>query len=607
MKLPGWEGKHCAGAKAALIALMLILLPATAQAQAVEGAEKLIGQVLNPVICPSNPDVIAYGRLDRDAQELYLYHRQTGVVSRVEVRQDDADEAVEALFTDLFEDQNLDQFSRYDGQPAWRPRLDAKERQWFAFVSGGHAGFDIHLSYIDAQGRLASEPPIALPFDGLEQFPRWSPDGQQLVFVSGNESGSDLYLALDMGRVLRGGGRAFQPIRLTANPNLEAYPAWSPDGKYIAYQTLTTEDNRQNWGISVVHLDDLGAGSVLQPVRLTSDLSAHDEFKPSWAPDGQHVAFYVSQARVDEPGDNLQQDIGVLGVVKSSGTNRIVRGRPLIGFSPRLAINVIPNENRGPSWMPLDDALLLVHVKRDAGARFPIYATDFLRWQSRQPGYEQELSASFGTQYHRDPVLAALPTGVRVAFVSQEGGANKLQVFDRPGQPGVTRRLTIPVERSRGTALTRSLFVPGLGQLYKGQSTKGLALLAAEAASLGAAFFFLSQVDSGKLDDLEAAYLQSVPLDGACLGNGGQPCQNSAFLAWQDEYDSAESNQTFAIAAFSVAAGLWVFNLIDSAGGFPRTVDRPIRLAKAGAPRAWPHLAYRHGAPHYGLRLQVNF
>ncbi len=244
-----------------------------------------------------------------------------------------------------------------------------------------------------------------------------------------------------MGTVLaRRDSRAFEPVRLTSNPDLEAHPAWAPDGKYVAYQTLSTEDERQNWGISLIHLDDRDAGSILQPVRLTGALSAYDEYKPSWAPDGQHVAFYVSQARVDESGDNLQQDIGILGVVKSSGTDRVVRGRVLSGFSPRLVINVIPHENQGPSWMPLQEALLLVHVKRDAGARFPIYATDFLRWQSRQPGYEQELSSEFGTQYHRDPVLAALPTGVRVAFISQEGGPTSSRSSTGPANPAKTRR-----------------------------------------------------------------------------------------------------------------------------------------------------------------------
>ncbi len=601
------------GASAAWLVLCgigLLLAPAALAQEA--PADRLAGKVQNPAIAPSDPDLVAFERLDADALELYVYHRRTGAVSRVQVRKQERQAPRPATpFTSLFEEQELGRYSRYDAQLAWRPRLDAQERQWFIFVSsGGEAGFDLHLSYVDARGRLATEPPIALSLDGLEQFPQWSPDGQRLVFVSGTERGSDLYLVREMASVLaRRGVRPEQVERLTSNPAEERFPAWSPDGRYVAFQARTLQDGRENWGISLVEVPPRREVSPPQALPLTAELSAFDEYKPSWAPDGEHLAFYVTQARVGDDSDNLQQDIGVLGIVRAA-SGRITRGQVLSGFAPRLALNVVPNDERGPSWMPLPDALLLVHVKRDAAAGFPLYATDFARWRSRQPGYEQLLSQAFGTQIHRDPVLAALPDGVRLAFVSQVGGVNRLQVRDRANQPGMPPvALTIPVERSRGTALTRSLLVPGLGQLYKGQTTKGVLLLAVEAAAVGAAVLFATQVDGGELDALEAAYKRSLPDDTACLNDAGRPCENASFRAWRDAYDSARANQTLALAAAGVAVGVWAFNLIDSAGGFPRTIDKPVRVAGARLrlDDAGPHLAYRAGAPHYGLRLRLTF
>ncbi len=587
---------------ACVLVLGLWLGPAAAQ-----DAAKLTGPVRRPVLCPSNPDLVAYERTARDAQELYLYDKASGTVQQVAAPpSEESAPAAETSFTELFEAAELDRFSRYDGQLTWRPRLDPAGRQWFAFVGGSGSGFDLYLSYVDDRGRLAADPPIHLAFDGLEQFPRWSPDGRTLLFVSGNESGSDLYLLPDV--LIAAGRRGAVPTRLTANPDLEAFPAWSPDGQYVAYQTLTTQEGRRNWGISLVQPDDLNDGSVAVPVPLTDALSAYDEFKPSWSPDGQHMAFYVSQARVDEPdSDNLQQDVAVVGVVRSGRRQRIERGRLLTGFSPRLAVNVIPNEGRGPSWMPAPDALQLVYVKRDAPSRFPLYVTDVQRWLNRQPGYEQPLSTAFGTQYHRDPVLAALPNGVRVAFVSQEGGANRLQVFDRPSPGNAEQAITFPIERRRGTALARSLLVPGLGQFYKGQATRGALFLAAEAVALGAGAYFLTRVDAGRLLDLEAAYLRSVAEPGACPTGTGAPCENEAFQEWQREYDSARTGRTLAALAFGTAAGVWLLNVIDSGAGFPRTVDRPIRIARKTVALPTPQLTLRNGTPHYGLRLHIQF
>ena len=64
-------------------------------------------------------------------------------------------------------------------------------------------------------------------FSGRETQPAFSPDGRQIAFAwdGGKEDNADIYVTLvDAG----------EPFRLTTDPAPEHSPVWSPDGRYIA-------------------------------------------------------------------------------------------------------------------------------------------------------------------------------------------------------------------------------------------------------------------------------------------------------------------------------------------------------------------------------------
>jgi Tol biopolymer transport system component len=101
--------------------------------------------------------------------------------------------------------------------------------------------------------------------------PQQSPDGKRLAF----SAMTHLY-TMD----LPGG----KPQRLTGGNGHEFQPAWSPDGKYIAYVTWSSEGG-QLWKIAA-------AGGT--PVQLSKSLAVYSN--PAWSPDGKRIVLLRGNA-----------------------------------------------------------------------------------------------------------------------------------------------------------------------------------------------------------------------------------------------------------------------------------------------------------------------
>jgi Tol biopolymer transport system component len=99
----------------------------------------------------------------------------------------------------------------------------------------------------------------------------WSPDGTQLTFASNRDGNVEIYVADADGSNQR---------RLTDNGQFDYFPAWSPDGRRIAFGRVETKQ------IYVMNAD---GGDEQQVTRLGNAEN------PSWSPYGTEIAFHSSR------------------------------------------------------------------------------------------------------------------------------------------------------------------------------------------------------------------------------------------------------------------------------------------------------------------------
>jgi len=129
-----------------------------------------------------------------------------------------------------------------------------------------------------------------------EQLPAWSPDGKQIAYVTKRGPDPDRHLNWDIYVIdAREGAEERQVTRFAGadnDPSLDSRPAWSPDGKRIAY--LQQNEDKwiyyAPWSLAVV---DVAGGEVTRPLGADGFHS-----KPRFTPDGTAILALVEESRV---------------------------------------------------------------------------------------------------------------------------------------------------------------------------------------------------------------------------------------------------------------------------------------------------------------------
>ena len=146
-----------------------------------------------------------------------------------------------------------------------------------AYSSDQNGSFEIYVKQLTPGGR-----DIQLTTDGQQNLePAWSPDGQHIAYFSKNRGGIWVVPAM--------GGNPKQLVEFGARP------AWSRDGSMIAFQSGASSDvgTTRAMAPSTIWYVPSDGGTPRQITQQGTPPGGHSS--PAWSPDGKHIAFQTSE------------------------------------------------------------------------------------------------------------------------------------------------------------------------------------------------------------------------------------------------------------------------------------------------------------------------
>ncbi len=305
-------------------------------------------------------------------------------------------------------------------------------RSTIAFVSTRHepaadATVDAQRTWLAAEIYLmdgdGSSPRRVTENAAFDCFPALSPDGTRIVFDSNRLRAEG-----------EGEGEPFNTSHLFVmaadgtgqTPLVRGSSAtWSPDGKQIAFHASASGAGRPinilpgaattDADIFVMNVDDfLTQGKP--PTNITNNPAAIDD-DPDWSPDGRMIVF-TSHAVTDNGDDHATAEIYAIA---ANGT----------GQRTRLSNNA--EEERAAAWSP--DGTRLVFMCRRGGVDFEICVMN-----ADGTGQVQLTDNTIG-----DLTPSWSPDGKQIVFHRRVGGRGQFQLFVINADGTGEKQLTIPL------------------------------------------------------------------------------------------------------------------------------------------------------------------
>jgi TolB protein len=262
-------------------------------------------------------------------------------------------------------------------------------------LTGVPGAFSTRIAYITATG-LGDEQKYELVVADADGFgpqsvvgspepllsPAWSPDGKHLAYVSFEQGNSAIYM-----QNVATGSREL----ISSGKGINGAPSFSPDGQRMAL-TLSRSGNPE------IYVRDMATGRLQQ---ITQHWSIDTE--PVWAPDGRHIYFTSDRG----------------------GRPQIYRVPPGGGSPERVTLE--GDYNARASLSP-DGRRIAVAQGRGNEYRIAVWDLENERFNILTPGTLDE-SPSFA------------PNGSMILYATREGGRGVLSAVSADG--GVRQRLVL--------------------------------------------------------------------------------------------------------------------------------------------------------------------
>ena len=225
--------------------------------------------------------------------------------------------------------------------------------------------------------------PRSVPFTtlpGMENQPAFSPDGKQVAFCwnGEKEDNIDVYVKLIGTESM---------LRLTTHPAQDTSPAWSPDGRFIAFRRNTGDES----GFYLVPV----LGGAERKVAAALPGRAHMRGRSvDWTPDGKFLVV------VDRESEETPFNISVVSIETGEKRRLVSPAAPSTGV---MGLAVSP-DGRTVAFSQINPKKVdLARTQND------LYAVSFVGGQPKRLTFDSSWVSG----------MSWLPEGLEIVFVSQ--------------------------------------------------------------------------------------------------------------------------------------------------------------------------------------------